>query len=293
MFFLSFFQKSDNNAHCVYLSKNSDFYQVIKKDGSYEITVPFWIVSKIPLFLGKIQAGEYLIEYHETAFSVIIKILKNRSVTRKITIPEGYTSKRIVEKLNDNKNLTGTISEIPEEASLFPSTYFYKKGESKKSIIKKMQNKMKQVIEELFVDKDDAFIKNTIILASIVEKETSIDHERPLVASVFKNRLKFNMRLQSDPTVVYAVSNRYGILNRQLLRSDWKFESPYNTYKVKGLPPSAICAPSYKSIMAVLSEISTDYLYFVASSDQKHHVFSKEYNTHVNNINYLKYSRNK
>jgi UPF0755 protein len=148
---------------------------------------------------------------------------------------------------------------------------------------------MQKILAELETQNEtNLTIKEVVILASIIEKETATDEERRLVSSVFHNRLVKKMRLQSDPTVVYAISNGYGKIESKLTRKDLWFESPYNTYRHKGLPPGAICCPGKKSIIAAMTPAKTNYLYFVANNANGDHLFSADYNTHMKNVNRVK-----
>jgi UPF0755 protein len=191
----------------------------------------------------------------------------------------------IIEKLNNNKKIKGQLKDIPEEGTLMPSTYFYKFMDTRESIIKKMKNKMKLVINKIKSKNTTKLTeREIIILASIIEKETGKDYERKIISSVFYNRLKSNMRLQSCPTVIYAISSGYGKINRKLTLKDLKFMSPYNTYRNNGLPPTAICGPSENSIEAAMNPANTKYFYFVANSDRLTHMFSENFKDHRKNI---------
>jgi UPF0755 protein len=191
----------------------------------------------------------------------------------------------ISEMINKNKLLFGTLDVMPTEASLMPDTYFYHFGDSKQSLILKMKNKMTEVLLSLTPqNKTTLKMEDIVILASIIEKETAMDQERFLISSVFHNRLQKQMKLQSDPTVIYAMSNGYGKISRPLKQTDYKFESKYNTYRQIGLPPTAICCPGAKSMIAAMNPATTDYLYFVVEPNKKTHVFTDNYKTHLKNI---------
>jgi len=150
-----------------------------------------------------------------------------------------------------------------------------------------MQNDMNSLLLQLWTErKSGTFVKSideVLVLSSIVEKETAIDEERAHIAGVFINRLKKGMRLQSDPTVVYAITNGLGDMGRELTRKDLTVESPFNTYRNKGLPPRPIANPGKESIMAVLAPIDTDDLYFVASGNGGH-VFARTLKEHNKNV---------
>lgn len=250
----------------------------MKLDNSFRFPVPFLLIK------NRVFTGEYQINRNETIFSIIQKMLKKNRVIRKFTIPEGYTVKRIVEKLNDNKLLFGEITEFPIEASVMPDTYFYSFGNTKTYILNQMSNEMNKIIKNIEeLNKTTLSPKEILILASIIEKETGNIKEMPIISSVYHNRLKINMRLQSDPTVIYAISNGYGKMDRKLTRKDLFFKSPYNTYRNAGLPPAPICCPGKKAILAAMFPKQTEYLYFVANKDKTAHLFARNFKDHLKN----------
>jgi UPF0755 protein len=179
------------------------------------------------------------------------------------------------------------VAEIPAEGTLLPETYSYQRGDSCNDLIGRMKAAMQHAIDELWPARTPglpfADAQEAVILASIVEKETGLAAERPLVASVFVNRLVDGMPLQSDPTVIYAITQGRGKLDRQLLRSDWQIESPYNTYVARGLPPGPIANPGRAAIAAVLDPAKTDYLYFVANGTGGH-AFAVTLDEHNRNV---------
>lgn len=250
----------------------------MKSDDSFVFPLPFWVIK------NKVSTGEYQINYNETLLAVIQKMLKGTRVIRKITIPEGYTVRRIIEKLNNNRLLLGKITKIPTEASLMPNTYFYTFGNAKEHIINQMANEMKKITSEIEREnKTPLSTKEILTLASIIEKETGNIGEMPMISSVYHNRLKINMRMQSDPTVIYAISDYYGKIDRKLTRKDLFFKSPYNTYRNAGLPPEAICCPGKNAIYAAMFPKQTDYLYFVANKEKTAHLFAKNFKEHLKN----------
>ena len=190
--------------------------------------------------------------------------------------------------MNETKSLEGEIKQIPEEGSLLPETYYYSAGDTRESLIKRMQNAMTRTVEELWPNrKKDLLLKNkkdVVIMASIIEKETSFNSERAHIASVFFNRLKSKMRLQSDPTVIYGLSEKTGVFKRKLWSNDLKRKHEYNTYVIYGLPPGAISNPGRASIAAVLNPDDTKDLYFVANG-KGGHSFSQTYKEHQERVN--------
>ncbi len=235
-----------------------------------------------------LKIGEYKILKNSSVNDIKNVITSGRIYNKFITIPEGLTIKQIKEILNNNLEIEGKISIDIKEGTLLPQTYAYNKSITKNDIIIKMQDAMVEVLDKEWKKRDENLPLKTkeeaLILASIVEKETGIREERGLVASVFINRLRKNMRLQSDPTIVYAITNKYGNMKgKRLYSSQLKINSPFNTYKIKGLPITAICNPGIESIKAVLHPIKTDYLYFVADGTGGHK-FASTLDEHNENV---------
>ena len=236
---------------------------------------------------NKIKLGEYEILPNSTTNQIKNVITSGRMYNKYITIPEGLTIKQIFEIFDSKEDLMGEISIPVKEGELLPQTYAYNKSISKNDLILKMKQAMQDVLDKEWENRQDGLpIKSkeeAIILASIVEKETGIAEERGLVASVFINRLNNNWRLQSDPTVVYTLTNKYGnMMGRKLYKKDLEVDTPYNTYKIKGLPVGAIANPGVDSIRAVLNPPKTDYFYFVADGTGGHKV-SKTLEEHEKN----------
>ena len=236
---------------------------------------------------NKIKLGEYEILPNSTTNQIKNIITSGRMYNKYITIPEGLTIKQIFEIFDSKEDLMGEVSIPVKEGELLPQTYAYNKSISKNDLILKMKQAMQDVLDKEWENRQDGLpIKSkeeAIILASIVEKETGIAEERGLVASVFINRLNNNWRLQSDPTVVYTLTNKYGnMMGRKLYKKDLEVDTPYNTYKIKGLPVGAIANPGVDSIRAVLNPPKTDYFYFVADGTGGHK-FSKTLEEHEKN----------
>ncbi|MBQ2177094.1 MAG: endolytic transglycosylase MltG [Alphaproteobacteria bacterium] len=284
-----FFVESKRETHSVFYVQSDDIYEQLENDKSFTTAIAFYVIEKIPYFKKRATTGEYEIRKGESVISVMKKMLTGNKVKRKITIPEGYTVKQIIENLNENHMLFGDLNEDIQEGTLFPDTYFYSFGDTKKSIIYKMQKQM-EVVKAKFLaqNKTSMSLAEIIILASIIEKESGNSNEYHLISSVFHNRLARKMRLQSDPTVIYALTDGYGKMNRKLKRADLQFMSPYNTYRNAGLPPSPICCPGEKAIKAAMSPDATEYFYFVANKEHTAHTFSKEYTEHLRAIKKLR-----
>ena len=246
----------------------------------------FFKLKKQPL-----KHGEYLVEPKMTLWQLVEKITKGEVVVHYITIPEGLTVYEVSKKLEDISILTGSIDTLPQEGSLLPQTYDYYWGDSRQHILQRMEKAMETLKNKVWTNHEDKSElknwENVLNLASIVEKETGLPEERDLVASVYLNRLKINMPLQADPTVIYAVTKGQTSFYRPIFKSDLATDSPYNTYLQKGLPPTPIACPGEASIMAVLKPAQTSYLYFVASGAGGHE-FSSDLKAHNQNVRNLR-----
>lgn len=223
----------------------------------------------------QLKAGEYAFAPGLTILDVTAMIREGKTVLRQVTVPEGLTSFEVTTLLRNEVALSGDIAAVPEEGSLLPETYNYAFGDTRASVIERMKNDQKALMETLWPAREENLPlkspKEALILASIVEKETGkLADERPLVASVFINRLRLNMPLQSDPTVIYALTGGASALGRSLCRADLLTPSPMNTYVQQGLPPTPIANPGRAAIEAVLHPAKSDYLYFVANGTGGH-----------------------
>ncbi len=232
----------------------------------------------------KLKAGEYLISKTASPWAIINQMSEGRTVIRKLTIPEGLMVSQIVSILENTDSLSGEITSIPPEGTLLPETYSYSYGDDRQKLLSNMQRAMTNLMNELWPQKvsknpHTATPHHALVLASIVEKETKLPTERRRVASVFLNRLKIGMRLQADPTVIYAITEGKHVLERGLTKKDLQIESPFNTYTVTGLPPSPIACPGRAAIEAVLNPETTKDLYFVADGTGGH-VFSSNLKDH-------------
>lgn len=245
----------------------------------------------------KVRYGEYFFEKNISYYKILHKLTKGNVFFRKITIAEGLSSHSALQIINNSSGLVGQAPASLKDGSLLPETYFYSYNDTKSSIVKRMQEAMAKTINELWEKRDlSTPVKNkeqALILASIVEKETGIDFERPKVASVFVNRLRKGMKLQSDPTIIYSFTFGDKKLERPIRISDIQNNSNFNTYHIFGLPPAPICNPGVDSLKAVLNPIKTDYLYFVASG-KGDHIFSSSLQEHnINVAKYRNYLKNK
>lgn len=242
----------------------------------------------------KLQAGDYLLSAADTPEKILKTLLSGKVKLFRITFPEGWnmyqialelekkgfcpdqefielcTSRPFIEKLG--------IKALSLEGYLFPDTYLFPKQAPCHQIVETMVKRFHTVFDETFRTRADEIgftIHETVTLASIIEKETGDATERPLISSVFHNRLKKNMRLESDPTVIYGIENFDGNIKRRHLKE----LTPYNTYRIKGLPLGPIANPGKMSIKAALYPAQSDYLFFVSKKDTTHH-FSRTIKEH-------------
>lgn len=268
----------------------SSIAQTLDQEGV--ITQP--LIFKIAARFGEsLKAGEYEFPAHISMAETVQMMQEGKVFDRKITIPEGLTSYQIVKLLNERDDLEGEITTIPKEGSLLPNTYHFIKGESGQDKINEMQTAMTKTIDELWETRAEGLPFTTkeeaLVLASIVEKETGVPEERLRIAGVFVNRLRQGIALQTDPTVIYAITKGKiqdegkGPLGRRLLLKDLEINSPYNTYKNAGLPPAPIANPGEAAIAATLNPEQNDYIYFVADGSGGH-VFSKTLAEHNRNV---------
>lgn len=242
----------------------------------------------------KMKAGEYAFNQKTYPKPFLDKIVKGDSVSHKITFIEGWTFQEIVSALQANPILKQSSSLESEtvmaelglpnqspEGLFFPDTYYFVRGMSAKDVLIKSKQKMDEVLASLWARRDpNGVLKSPydgLILASLIEKESAYSAERPLISGVFHLRLKKNMRLQCDPTVIYGLGTAY---TGKLSKKDLQTDSPYNTYVNAGLPPTPIAAPSFSSIQAAFQPVQTDALYFVAKGDGTH-TFSATLADHV------------
>ncbi|GJL88981.1 MAG: hypothetical protein DHS20C03_26900 [Minwuia thermotolerans] len=234
----------------------------------------------------RLKAGEFGFDAGQSMNAVIAQIVAGRTVVRRLTLPEGLTSVEVADLLNGIEGMTGKAHVAPE-GSMLPETYHFQLGDPRQQIIRRSRIAMRDALRELWPQRQKDLPLETpdeaVILASIVEKETGVASERARVAAVFINRLRKGMRLQSDPTVIYAVTRGETTLDRPISRADLNLESPYNTYRTGGLPPGPIANPGRASIEAVLNPADTNDLYFVADGTGGH-AFSRTLKEHNRNV---------
>jgi UPF0755 protein len=256
--------------------------------------VKFRLFARIKGYDKRIKAGEYMLSSVMTPEKILETMVEGKVYLHRLTIPEGYNLKQIARAVEN----AGFASESdflkaaadPDlvhakgidaqtfEGYLFPDTYYFPRGITPENIISAMVKRFWSVFKPEWEEQTKTLgmtIHQVITLASIIEKETAVPDERPIISSVYHNRLKRNMRLESDPTVIYGM----GDFNGNITRKDLERPTPYNTYIMKGLPPGPISNTGAKAIVAALYPADTKFLYFVSRNNQTHH-FSTNFKDH-------------
>ena len=217
--------------------------------------------------------------------------MAGETVVRRLTVPEGLTTAAVLDLLRNAEGLVGEAPD-PGEGRLLPETYHYSHGDSRADLVARMQRAMDKALARLFRDRPAGSPLGSetelLTLASIVEKETGLSGERARIAGVFVNRLKRGMRLQTDPTVIYALTGGRRELGRPLTRADLRVDHPYNTYRIPGLPPGPIANPGLAALEAAARPAETNALYFVADGAGGH-LFARTLREH--NRNAARYRR--
>ncbi|MEX6505545.1 endolytic transglycosylase MltG [Jiella sp. M17.18] len=260
----------------------------LERDGIISSATVFEYGVRLEKAAGDLKAGEYAFAPGVSMRGVMEKLKSGESIMHSITIPEGWTVQKAYDRIAADDTLTGPMPDPVPEGSLRPDTYLFQRGTTRKEMVKRMRAAQEKLVAEIWQGRDpDLPLKDVgqfITLASIVERETGVPEERPHVASVFINRLKKGMRLQSDPTFLYGVYGGAGKPSDQpVTQSDIDSDTPYNTYKIKGLPPGPIANPGRAALQAVAHPDKTDDLYFVADGTGGH-VFSSSLSEHNNNV---------
>jgi len=269
----------------------------------------FYLYVKLTGISKNLSFGKYLFTGRYSLFDVIRKIRSAEILLRRITIPEGYNIRKTCRRLAAKKlgdydllkklcqdsafarKLTGFS--IPTlEGFLYPETYYFPEEITEKEIITHLVRRFFLETAELdFAPKRNMDFYETIIMASIIEKEAHYDDEKPIIAGVYLNRIESRMKLQADPTVAYILDT-YGKTRKKIYYRDLEIDSPYNTYKYLGLPPTPICSPSSVSIDAVLNPEETHYYFFFADGNGRH-IFSRTYMQHLSAQRELKRNNGK
>lgn len=275
--------------HIVVVNPGQKFHSLaegLHEKGIIKNPDKFMLFARIKGYDKNIKAGEYILSPSMTPKDILETIVAGKIHLRKLTIPEGYSLRQIARTVAEegfaaeaefldsatNPSLASShgIEAKTFEGYLYPETYYFPKDTTTENIISAMVKRFWVVFKPEWKEQAKTIgfsIHQVITLASIIEKETGAAFERPLISSVFHNRLKRKMRLESDPTVIYGINDFGGNLTRKHLSEP----TPYNTYKIKGLPPGPIANTGVKSIEAALYPADTKFLYFVSKKDGTHH----------------------
>ncbi len=258
----------------------------LENAGAIDRPILFRAAAMLSGSAHRLKAGEYAFAPAASPRMILRQITAGEVLQHQISIAEGLGTHEILALVAAFEPLSGTLPPPPPEGSLLPETYNFPRGETRTALINRMQAAQKSLLAEVWAERSEHIPLTTPedarILASIVEKETGIAAERPLIAGVFYNRLRIGMALQSDPTVVYARDR--GVPNdAPISRADLAIESPFNTYKQPGLPPAPIANPGRAAIQAVLHPAATDALYFAADGSGGH-AFAASLEEHNKNV---------
>lgn len=251
----------------------------LEREGVIRHKLAFELVAKLSGRGAALKPGEYEVPAGASAMQTLDLLASGKTVRHRLTIPEGLANAEVIELVQKAPALDGDTGPPPPEGALLPDTYIYLYGETRHEMIERMRHAMNHAVAQLWRERRPdlplATPEQAVILASIIEKETAREEERPHVAGVFINRLRLGMPLQADPTVLFALGdNGRSKIDRPLTHADLAVHSPYNTYLVKELPPGPIDNPGRSSLRAAMRPERTDDLYFVADGNGGH-VFAK------------------
>ena len=258
----------------------------LKKDRLLRSKMAFKVFAHFSKISSRLTPGDYEIPSAASPLKIIEILDKGDALKRKVTIPEGWTVGMAFKRIEDNELLSGEMPKMPKEGYMAPDTYNIKKGQTRAELVDQMVARQNKILDELWLERSAGIPirskEEALILASIVEKETGIAEERPMIAAVFSNRLKKGMRLQSDPTIIYGITKGLPI-GRKILKSEIRQDHPWNTYVIHGLPQTPICNPGKEAIKAVLNPPASKNLFFVADGTGGH-VFAETYEDHQKNV---------
>lgn len=260
----------------------------LEREGIIDSAAVFQAGVRVARANGQLKAGEYAFEPGVSMREVMEAIRDGRSIQHAISVPEGWTVDQVWARLETNEVLTGEMPEKPAEGTLLPDTYVFTRGETREAVARRMEEAQSALVQEIWAGRAEGLpvetIEEFVTLASIVERETGVADERPHVASVFVNRLNDGMRLQSDPTFIYGIWGGAGKpAGEPLRRSHIDSDTPYNTYRINGLPPGPIANPGRAALEAVAHPLDTDDLYFVADGTGGH-AFARTLDEHNANV---------
>ncbi len=274
----------------VMLPKGIGLDEVAQRLAKAGIVERWWVFALGVRASGKareLRAGEYTFAPGISARGVMTVLLAGRTVQHRLTVPEGLTNHQTLALIAGAPNLVGETGAVSGEGTLLPETYYFPRDDARGEIVERMRRAMEAAMAELWPGRAEglplASPEEARVLASIVEKETALAEERRHIAGVFINRLNRGMRLQSDAPRIYAIAGPDGAIDRPLTRADLDVDSPYNTYRVTGLPPAPIANPGRAAIAAVLDPLPTKDIYFVADGTGGH-AFAETLAEHNRNV---------
>lgn len=266
-------------------ASTSQIAATLKSAGVIRSRDLFYLAAKLGGAGRHLKAGEYEFRSGQSMADVLADIAQGKVVKRFVAIPEGWTSDMALDAVRAQPVLTGE-AEAPPEGSILPDSYQVERGEDRSEVIGKMRAARDQLLAQLWSNRaPDLPLKTpeeAVILASIVEKETGIPAERPRIAAVFENRLRQGMKLESDPTIIYGISKGRP-LGRGITMKELTTATPYNTYRIVGLPPTPIANPGRAALAAVLNPPKSDEMFFVADGSGGH-VFASTFAEHQANV---------
>lgn len=285
------------------------FHQVIRDleaQGVIEDAWAYQVLARIePDQVPRLRVGEYRLMPGMNGLEVMALLGSNNVVTYSLTVPEGWTFRQMRALLNSAPKLENRTADMTDdeimtlldregtfpEGWFFPDTYRYHLGVSDVDILRQSLTRMERILEEVWAERDDDLTIETpydaLIMASLIERETGAPQERREIAGVFKRRMERGMRLQTDPTVIYGMGERY---DGRITRADLREATPYNTYVINGMPPTPIAMPGRASLEAAVKPLPGETLYFVSKGDGTHQ-FSRTLREHNNAVN--RYIRNR
>jgi UPF0755 protein len=267
-------------------SRTHDIATLLEKRGVMKYGLLFELDLRLKGLAGRIKAGEYAIPSRASMKQIADILVEGKGIQHKLTAAEGLTSDMIWKLVRSDKALTGDAGPVPQEGTLLPETYLFIRGETRAHMLVRMRSAQEKFLLAKWDHRADGLpfktMREAVILASLVEKETSLPEERRHIAGVFVNRLKVGMKLQTDPTIIYGITRGYP-LGRRIRQSEIEAATPYNTYVIAGLPPGPICNPGKDAIAAVLDPEESDDLFFVANG-KGGHVFSDTMMAHLRNV---------
>lgn len=261
--------------------------QILNDAGVIDNPHLFVLGARYTEMARRMRAGEFAFIPGISSRDAVKHLVDGETVKRRLTVPEGLLTREIIDLVASADGLTGRVEEPEPEGGYLPETYFYSYGDSRTAVLARMTAAMDDALAAAWAERHPKIAlkspRQALILASIIEKETGVAAERARVSAVFHNRLRRRMRLQSDPTVAYAVTGGGVSLGRPLTRADLEADSPYNTYRVAGLPPGPIANPGRASLLAAVQPLETKEYYFVADG-KGGHAFSRTLREHNRNV---------